>query len=578
MALARTVPLPQLASASPLPRHRRCRLLLPAMPQARATPARGIACRAATTTPAAVAAVGVGEDLPEGYEQMMPTVEASQRRRAGVLLHPTSLRGPHGIGDLGDEALAFLDWLHGAGCTLWQVLPLVPPGRKSGEDGSPYSGQDANCGNTLLISLEELVKDGLLMENELPDPLDMEYVEFDTVANLKEPLIAKAAERLLQSPGELRKQYDEFKKNPDVSGWLEDAALFAAIDNSINAVSWSEWPEPLKDRHPGALKDIYENQKDFIENFMAQQFLFEKQWKRVRSHAQKLGISIMGDMPIYVGYHSADVWANRKSFLLDKNGFPTFVSGVPPDAFSKTGQLWNSPLYDWKSMEADGFAWWVKRIKRALDLYDEFRIDHFRGLAGFWAVPSGSEVAMFGSWRAGPRNAFFDALFKAVGRINIIAEDLGVITEDVVELRKSIGAPGMAVLQFAFGGGPGNPHLPHNHELNQVVYTGTHDNDTAVGWWQSLPEEEKQTVFKYLPQVSNSDVSWPLIATALSSVARTSMVTMQDILSLGSSARMNTPATQKGNWKWRIPSCVSFDSLSLEEAKLKELLTLYDRL
>lgn len=522
--------------------------------------------------------MGVGEDLPEGYEQMMPTVEASQRRRAGVLLHPTSLRGPHGIGDLGDQALAFLDWLHGAGCTLWQVLPLVPPGRKSGEDGSPYSGQDANCGNTLLISLEELVKDGLLMEHELPDPLDMEYVEFDTVANLKEPLIAKAAERLLQSPGELRRQYDEFKKNPDVSGWLEDAALFAAIDNSINAVSWSEWPEPLKDRHPGALEDIYENQKDFIEIFMAQQFLFEKQWKRVRSHAQKLGISIMGDMPIYVGYHSADVWANRKSFLLDKNGFPTFVSGVPPDAFSETGQLWNSPLYDWKSMEADGFAWWVKRIKRALDLYDEFRIDHFRGLAGFWAVPSGSEVAMFGSWRAGPRNAFFDALFKAVGRINIIAEDLGLITEDVVELRKSIGAPGMAVLQFAFGGGPGNPHLPHNHELNQVVYTGTHDNDTAVGWWQSLPEEEKHTVFKYLPQVSNSDVSWALIATALSSVARTSMVTMQDILGLDSSARMNTPATQKGNWRWRIPSCVSFDSLSLEEAKLKELLGLYNRL
>ncbi|KAI5008098.1 hypothetical protein ZWY2020_009146 [Hordeum vulgare] len=509
MALARTVPLPQLASASPLARHRRCRLLLPAMPKERGLPARGIACRAATTattTPAAVAAVGVGEDLPEGYEQMMPTVDASQRRRAGVLLHPTSLRGPHGIGDLGDQALAFLDWLHGAGCTLWQ-----------------------------------------------------------------------AAERLLQSPGELRRQYDEFKKNPDVSGWLEDAALFAAIDNSINAVSWSEWPEPLKDRHPGALKDMYENQKDFIENFMAQQFLFEKQWKRVRSHAQKLGISIMGDMPIYVGYHSADVWANRKSFLLDKNGFPTFVSGVPPDAFSETGQLWNSPLYDWKSMEADGFAWWVKRIKRALDLYDEFRIDHFRGLAGFWAVPSGSEVAMFGSWRAGPRNAFFDALFKAVGKINIIAEDLGVITEDVVELRKSIGAPGMAVLQFAFGGGPGNPHLPHNHELNQVVYTGTHDNDTAVGWWQSLPEEEKHAVFKYLPQVSNSDVSWALIATALSSVARTSMVTMQDILSLGSSARMNTPATQKGNWRWRIPSCVSFDSLSLEEAKLKELLGLYNR-
>ncbi|KAM0877508.1 hypothetical protein ACQ4PT_035446 [Festuca glaucescens] len=481
MALARTLPLPQLASASPFRRRR----LLPAMAQARGLPARGIACRAASTTPAAVAAVGVGKELPEGYEQMTPIVEESQRRRAGVLLHPTSLRGPHGIGDFGDEALAFLSWLRDAGCTLWQ---------------------DANSGNTLLISLEELVKDGLLMEDELPDPLDLEYVEFDTVANLKEPLIAK------------------------------------------------------------------------IEIFMAHQFLFQKQWQRVRSHAQKLGISIMGDMPIYVGYHSADVWANRKSFLLDKKGFPTFVSGVPPDAFSETGQLWNSPLYDWKSMEADGFAWWVKRIKRALDLYDEFRIDHFRGLAGFWAVPSGAKVAMVGSWRAGPRNAFFDALCKAVGKTNIIAEDLGVITEDVVELRKSIGAPGMAVLQFAFGGGPGNPHLPHNHELNQVVYTGTHDNDTVVGWWRTLPEEEKHTVLKYLPEVSKSDVSWALISTALSSVARTSMVPMQDILGLDSSARMNTPATQKGNWRWRIPSCVSFDSLSSEAAQLKELLAMYNRM
>uniref|UniRef100_A0ACD5WPZ0 Uncharacterized protein n=1 Tax=Avena sativa TaxID=4498 RepID=A0ACD5WPZ0_AVESA len=576
MALARTLPLPQLASTSPIRRPSRCRLL-PAMAQAQAR-ARGIACRAASTTPAEVAAVGVGEELPEGYEQMTPVVEESQRRRAGVLLHPTSLRGPHGIGDFGDETLAFLSWLSDAGCTLWQVLPLVPPGRKSGEDGSPYSGQDANSGNTLLISLEELVKDGLLMEDELPGPLDMEYVEFDTVANLKEPLIAKAAERLLLCSGELRMQYEEFKKNPDISGWLEDAALFAAIDNSIDAVSWYEWPEPLKNRHPGALKEIYENQKDFIEIFMVQQFLFQKQWQRVRSHAQKLGISIMGDMPIYVGYHSADVWANRKSFLLDKNGFPTFVSGVPPDAFSETGQLWNSPLYDWKFMEADGFAWWVKRIKRALDLYDEFRIDHFRGLAGFWAVPSGAKVATVGSWRAGPRNAFFDALCKAIGTTNIIAEDLGVITEDVVELRKSIGAPGMAVLQFAFGGGPDNPHLPHNHELNQVVYTGTHDNDTVVGWWRTLPEEEKHTVLEYLPEVSKSDIWWALIATALSSVARTCMVPMQDILGLDSSARMNTPATQKRNWRWRIPSCVSFDSLTPESARLKELLGMYNRL
>ncbi|KAL5196799.1 hypothetical protein ABZP36_000311 [Zizania latifolia] len=592
------LPLPQPARASPR------RRFLPPQACPRGNPVR-FSCRAAMAVApdkvavaadkeavvvaaapdrAAVAAVGVGEELPEGYDQMMPTVEeAGRRRRAGVLLHPTSLRGPHGIGDLGSEAVAFLRWLHDAGCTLWQVLPLVPPGRKSGEDGSPYSGQDANCGNTLMISLEELVKDGLLMEHELPDPMDVEYVEFDTVANLKEPLIAKAAERLLQSHGELRTQYDCFKKNPNISGWLEDAALFAAIDKNIDALSWYEWPEPLKNRHLGALEDVYKKEQDFIEIFMAQQFLFQRQWQQIRKHAQKLGISIMGDMPIYVGYHSADVWANRKSFLLDKNGFPTFVSGVPPDAFSETGQLWNSPLYDWKAMEAGGFTWWIKRINRALDLYDEFRIDHFRGLSGFWAVPAESKVALVGSWRAGPRNAFFNALFKAVGRINIIAEDLkiylkGVITEDVVELRKSIGAPGMAVLQFAFGGGSDNPHLLHNHEFDQVVYTGTHDNDTVLGWWQSLPEEEKQIVVKYLPEANKTDISWALITTALSSVARTSMVTMQDILGLDSSARMNTPATQKGNWRWRIPSCVSFDSLSPEAAKLKELLAQYNRL
>ncbi|XP_062189791.1 4-alpha-glucanotransferase DPE1, chloroplastic/amyloplastic [Phragmites australis] len=578
MILARSLTLP-LPTPSSSPRRS---FLLPPRP-ARGLPVRVAACRATNAMavaldPAVAAAVGVGEELPEGYDQMTPSVEPARRRRAGVLLHPTSLRGPHGIGDLGDEALAFLHWLRDAGCTLWQVLPLVPPGRKSGEDGSPYSGQDANCGNTLLISLEELVKDGLLMEDELPDSIDMEYVEFDAIANMKEPLIAKAAERLLLSHGELKTQYDCFKKNPNISGWLEDAALFAAIDKSIDALSWYEWPEPLKNRHLGALEDIYQKQKDFIEIFMAQQFLFQRQWQRIRKYAQKLGISIMGDMPIYVGYHSADVWANRKSFLLDKNGFPTFVSGVPPDAFSETGQLWNSPLYDWKAMEAGGFKWWIKRIRRALDLYDEFRIDHFRGLAGFWAVHSDSKVALVGSWRAGPRNAFFDALFKAVGRINIIAEDLGVITEDVVELRKSIGAPGMAVLQFAFGGGSDNPHLPHNHELDQVVYTGTHDNDTVLGWWQKLPEEEKQIVLKYLPEAENTDISWTLITAALSSVARTSMVTMQDILGLDSSARMNTPATQKGNWKWRIPSSVGFDSLSPEAAKLKEILALYNRL
>ncbi|CAA7395072.1 unnamed protein product [Spirodela intermedia] len=522
--------------------------------------------------------VEVGEDFPDGYSSWYPNKDPAESRRAGVLLHPTSLQGPHGIGDLGDEAIRFLDWLHSAGCTIWQVLPLVPPGRKSNEDGSPYAGQDANCGNSLLISLEELVKDGLLLKNELPEPMDPEYVNFAAVAEVKDPLIAKAAERLLSSEGRLKTQFEEFRRDPETRGWLEDAALFAAIDNSLDKFSWNEWPEPLKNRHLAALEEVHQNHKDFINIFVAQQFLFQKQWQRIRDHAKEKGIRIMGDMPIYVGHHSADVWANKKSFQLDRSGFPTLVSGVPPDAFSETGQLWGSPLYDWKAMEKDGFPWWIKRIKRALNLYDEFRIDHFRGFAGYWAIPSEAKVAIDGRWKAGPKKALFDAIFGDVGKLSLIAEDLGVITEDVVQLRKSIGAPGMAVLQFAFGGGPDNPHLPHNHEPNQVVYTGTHDNDTALGWWENMSDgREKSRVLKYLGASKEEDIPWALIEAALGSVARTAIVPLQDVLGLGNSARMNIPATQLGNWRWRIPASTSFDSLEPEAKRLSDLISLFNR-
>ncbi|KAK9165683.1 hypothetical protein Scep_000874 [Stephania cephalantha] len=522
--------------------------------------------------------VAVGEDLPEDYGEWFPSVDHGDRRRAGVLLHPTSLPGPYGIGDLGQQAFMFLDWLHDAGCTVWQVLPLVPPGRKANEEGSPYSGQDANCGNTLLISLEELVKDDLLMDIELPEPMDTDRVDFSNVANVKDPLIAKAAERLILSEGELKDQLENFRSDPEISGWLQDAAYFAAIDNTLNAFNWIDWPDPLRNRHLAALEEVYQSQKDFIDIFIAQQFLFQRQWQKVRKYAQLKGISIMGDMPIYVGCHSADVWANKKLFLLNRRGFPVLVSGVPPDAFSETGQLWGSPLYDWRAMENNGFSWWIQRIKRAYNLYDEFRIDHFRGFAGFWAVPSDSKTAMYGRWKAGPRKALFDAIFQAVGKINIIAEDLGVITEDVVQLRKAIGAPGMAVLQFAFGGGSDNPHLPHNHEQNQVVYTGTHDNDTVRGWWENLKEEEKDCVMKYLPITEEEDISWKMIQVAASSVSRTAIIPMQDILGLGNSARMNIPATQFGNWGWRIPNSVSFDALESEARRLKDMLSLYGRL
>ncbi|XAR73299.1 4-alpha-glucanotransferase [Bertholletia excelsa] len=440
----------------------------------------------------------VGEDLPLDYENWLPKRDPNYRRRAGILLHPTSLPGPYGIGDFGEQAFRFLDWLHEAGCSLWQVLPLVPPGRKANEEGSPYSGQDANCGNTLLISLEELVKDGLLMKEELPEPVDGDCVIFSTVAEIKDLLITKAAERLILSEGELKHQLEDFRKDPDIASWLEDAAYFAAIDNSLNTINWYDWPEPLKNRYLGALEEIYQNRKDFIDTFIAQQFLFQRQWQKVRDYAHTKGISIMGDMPIYVGYHSADVWSNKKQFLLNRSGFPLLVSGVPPDAFSETGQLWGSPLYDWKAMEKDGFSWWMRRLVRAQNLFDEFRIDHFRGFAGYWAVPSEAKVAMDGRWKVGPGKSLFDAVFRSIGKIDIVAEDLGVITEDVVQLRKAIGAPGMAVLQFAFGSDAENPHLPHNHEHNQVVYTGTHDNDTIRGWWDNLQQEEKSNVLKYL--------------------------------------------------------------------------------
>ncbi|KAJ6419543.1 4-ALPHA-GLUCANOTRANSFERASE DPE1 CHLOROPLASTIC/AMYLOPLASTIC [Salix viminalis] len=522
--------------------------------------------------------VAVGEDLPVDYGEWFPKHDPGDRRRAGVLLHPTSFRGPYGIGDLGGEAFRFIDWLHDAGCSVWQVLPLVPPGRKANEEGSPYSGQDANCGNTLLISLEELVKDGLLTEDELPRPTDADRVDFSVVAELKDPLIAKAAERLILSDGELKSQLEDFQRNPDISSWLQDAAYFAAIDNSSNTLNWYEWPEPLKNRHLAALEEVYQSKKDFIDIFIAQQFLFQRQWQKVRNYAREKGISIMGDMPIYVGYHSADVWANKKHFLLNRNGFPLLVSGVPPDAFSETGQLWDSPLYDWKAMEKDGYSWWIRRIRQAQELYDEFRIDHFRGFAGFWAVPSEAKIAMVGKWKVGPGKSLFDAISRAVGKINIIAEDLGVITEDVVQLRKAIGAPGMAVLQFGFGSDACNPHLPHNHEPNQVVYTGTHDNDTIRGWWDVLKEEEKSNVLKYLSINEENEIQWELIKAAISSVARTAVIPMQDILGLGNSSRMNIPATQFGNWSWRLPSSLSFDHLEDEATRLKDLLSTYGRL
>ncbi|CAM6130058.1 unnamed protein product [Calypogeia fissa] len=526
-----------------------------------------------------IARLQPGDPLPDDYVEDDPT-KTGPERRAGILLHPTSLPGSYGIGELGDEALHFLDWLKGAGVTVWQVLPLVPPGRKSGEDGSPYAGQDANCGNTLLISLEELVKWGLLEKTDLPRRLPVNRVDYDAVAKVKDPLLVKAAQKLVASEGGLKQELEKFRKNPSISVWLEEAALFSAIDHSIDAQFWWKWPAALRDRDPKALEDARKEHKQYIDVFVAQQFLFQRQWQAVHKYAREQGIRIIGDMPIYVGGHSADVWAHRSSFMLDeKTGVPSWVSGVPPDAFSATGQLWGSPLYNWKAMAKDNYSWWSMRMKRAFDLYDEFRIDHFRGLAGYWAIKADEETALNGTWQVGPRQAFFDAIQKAVGKIDIIAEDLGVITSDVVELRKAIKAPGMAVLQFAFGSDPQNPHLPHNHEIEAVAYPGTHDNDTVRGWWIKLPEDEKETVRTYLRiKGTAEDISWDFIRATFSSVARTAIIPMQDVLSLDNSARMNTPAVQAGNWGWRVGESGVFTKLEKERDQLRALLKYYNRM
>ncbi|KAI8473849.1 MAG: glycoside hydrolase superfamily [Monoraphidium minutum] len=372
---------------------------------------------------------------------------AAKGRRAGVILHPTSLPGPYGVGELGSEAFAFLDWLADAGMQCWQVLPLVPP---DPEYFSPYSGLDANCGNPLLISLDALITEGLLEPSDAPSGLKADGdVDFAAVAAAKLPLLSKAAAALLSQPrfASLRDAMARFRAaNP----WIEDSALFDALRRTpeLEGLEWWAWPEPLRLRQAGALKAAVKEHAAEMDEFVAVQFLFDRQWRAVKAYANSLGILVVGDMPIYVGGQSADVWAHRHLFELDeKTCDPREVSGVPPDAFSETGQLWGSPLYRWPAHEAEGYAWWAARLARAFSLYDETRIDHFRAFAGYWSVEATEETAMNGCWEA-------------------------------------IGAPGMVVLQFAWGGGPFNVHLPHMHYDNSFCYPGTHDNETSVGWYK----------------------------------------------------------------------------------------------
>lgn len=572
MTRTASLSLQSTASAACVQRAAPCGRPMPAA--ARSARKRRDACYAASYADA-FPGVSTGEDLPESYGH--PGPNPPKHRRAGVVLHPTSLPGDYGVGEIGAEAHRFVDWLAASGMQIWQVLPLVPP---ETDYWSPYTGLDALCGSTLLLPLPELVDLGLLDAADLPDRQPVtRQADFAAVAALKAPLLEKAAGRLLEGGAfaHLRSDCDAFRSaNP----WVEDSALFSVIAGlpGLEETLWWDWPIELRDRDPATLQALVAEHAGAISTFVALQYLFDRFWAETKAYANSRGVSLVGDMPIYVGGQSADVWAHRALFELGPDGAPLLVSGVPPDAFSATGQLWGSPLYDWKAHAAEGYGWWTRRFKRSMALYDETRVDHFRAFTGYWAVEAWRETAMVGTWKKGPGADLFRSLESTLGPVPIMAEDLGVITPDVVALREEIGAPGMVVLQFAWGGGRTNTHLPHNIYENCFVYPGTHDNQTAVGWWKDSATPEERTLIRRYLGVSNDDVAWAFIHAACASVARTAVVTMQDILRLDDTSRMNTPGKAEGNWAWRVGGSGVWEQLGEEAADLRRLLDITDRL
>jgi 4-alpha-glucanotransferase len=465
---------------------------------------------------------------------------------AGVLLHPTSLPGPYGCGDLGDELIAFLDWARSARFGLWQVLPLNPPGFGN----SPYGCLSSVAGNPLLISPQRLMSDGLLSNDDVGEvpPFDGEHVQFEEVGPWKLRLLRRAWDRFQSGDWPVvRRALSHYEA--EEREWLEDFALFMAIRESHGFAPWWEWPSGLAHREGSALKKARRDLNHEIRFQKFLQFLFFRQWALVREAAHQRGIQIMGDVPIYVAHDSADVWANRELFQLDEQGAPTVVAGVPPDYFSATGQRWGNPLYRWDVKKETGYRWWITRIKTNLELTDLVRLDHFRGFAAYWEIPAHEPTAIHGRWVPGPGRALFDALRDALGHLPLVAEDLGFITPEVHELRQAVGLPGMRVLQFGFGQ-PDSPHLPHRFTPATVVYTGTHDNNTARGWFDSAPESERELARAYLGDDCR-DFSWALIRAAYTSVADTAIVPIQDVLGLGAEARMNIPGDITRNWSWR---------------------------
>jgi 4-alpha-glucanotransferase len=472
-------------------------------------------------------------------------------RASGILLHPTSLPGRYGVGDLGDWAYRFVEYLVEAKQSLWQVLPLGP----TGFGNSPYQALSSFAGNTLLISLDGLIEDGWLTAEDVADaPAFPETrVDYGAVIAYHNKMLVKAYERFRAKPGRAERAFRAFCYAN--RHWLDDFALFMTLKALHNERPWIEWETDLALHKPEATAAAHRQYADIVNQYRFRQWLFFKQWFALRTYANNLGIRLIGDAPIFVAHDSCDVWSNQKLFKLDERGCPTVVAGVPPDYFSPTGQRWGNPHYRWDVMEKDGYRWWIARLKAAFSLVDILRIDHFRGFEASWEVPVSEPTAIKGEWVKGPSSAFFEKVRAALGGLPIIAEDLGVITPEVEALRDTAGLPGMKVLQFAWGGRGGeNSFLPFNHVPNCVVYTGTHDNNTTVGWWNDPAEttpEMKAHVEAYVGHPV-TEPHWELIRLAQASVAHTAIIPMQDLLGLDAGSRMNTPGRDAGNWEWRV--------------------------
>jgi len=494
-------------------------------------------------------------------------------RSGGVLLHPSSLPGPYGIGDLGPQAYRFVDWLASTGCKLWQVLPLGP----TGYGDSPYQCFSAFAGNPYLISFEALLEDGLVTQADLAEMPDFNAsrVDFGQLIPWKLDLLQKAFAHYSSATEDLHNEFNTFRQ--ENSDWLEDYALFMSLKEANGGGAWNGWDETLRKRNESALKKARQDHEEKILRYSFYQFLFFRQWNKLHAYAREKGIKIIGDIPIFIAYDSADAWAHPELFFLGEDSLPTVVAGVPPDYFSATGQLWGNPLYRWDVHKKAGYAWWLERFRSVLNFVDVVRLDHFRGFAGYYEIPFGAPTAETGQWMTGPGKDFFKTVSAELsdaenGLLPIIAEDLGVITPDVVELRDSFSLPGMKILQFGFTS-PSDPFLPHNYTRNCVAYTGTHDNDTALGWYDSAPEAERKFALRYLNS-DGTDFAWDLIRGVWSSVAAYAVAPMQDLLSLSTEARMNFPSRLGGNWEWRMSEA----DMSADTARrLREFNELYWR-